>query len=64
LDLVNLTGEFTLLEVAAFIGDGTLVNSSNFKINLDGKHSSQAKHEMIEYLERSGMGCGKVRLSL
>jgi leucyl-tRNA synthetase len=47
-----------------FKGDGTAINSSNSEITLDGRSSDQAKLQMIQWLERKGLGRATVHYKL
>jgi len=49
---------------AAFTGDGTLVNSANPEVSLNGLSVPEAKRRITEWLERKGLGQAKVQYRL
>jgi leucyl-tRNA synthetase len=52
------------LSIAAFVGDGTAVNSSNAEVSLNGYGTEQAKAKIIAWLEMRGLGKGTVQYKL
>jgi leucyl-tRNA synthetase len=49
---------------AAYVGDGVAINSANDEVSLDGRSVAEAKATIIEWLERKGLGSGKVQYKL
>ncbi len=49
---------------AAFVGDGTAVNSANAEVSLNGLGTEQAKKKIIEWLEQRGLGKGTIQYKL
>jgi leucyl-tRNA synthetase len=52
------------ISVAAFVGDGTAVNSANAEVSLNGLGTDQAKAEITAWLERKTLGKGTVQYKL
>jgi leucyl-tRNA synthetase len=48
----------------AWTGDGVAINSANDEVSLDGRSVTEAKATIIEWLERKGLGSGKVQYKL
>jgi len=57
-------GAFFDREGEAYSGPGTLVNSANDDVSLDGLEVEDAKRTIIEWLESKGLGRGKVNYRL
>ncbi len=49
---------------AAYVGDGTVVNSANDEVSLNGLDVEAAKRTIIEWLEAKGVGTGTVTYRL
>ncbi|HEY6696852.1 MAG TPA: leucine--tRNA ligase, partial [Acidimicrobiales bacterium] len=47
-----------------YLGDGPAINSANESVDLNGLGIADAKHRIIEWLERSGVGTGTVTYKL
>jgi leucyl-tRNA synthetase len=52
------------LAESAYVGDGVAINSANDEVSLDGRSVAEAKATIIEWLERKGLGSGKVQYKL
>jgi leucyl-tRNA synthetase len=52
------------LTASAYVGDGVAINSANDEVSLDGRSVAEAKATIIEWLERKGLGSGKVQYKL
>jgi leucyl-tRNA synthetase len=52
------------VEESAFTGNGRLVNSANGEISLNGLEVAEAKAKVTAWLEKKGMGRGKVNYKL
>ena len=52
------------VQEAAFVDDGTAVNSANDSISLNGWPTAEAKERIIEWLEQSGKGKASIQYKL
>lgn len=52
------------LEKMAFTGEGSIINSQNSDISLNGLDTKKAKEVITDYLEKKGFGCRKVQYKL
>jgi len=52
------------IDTEAFTGNGALVNSANDEISLDGMEVEESKAAITEWLEKKGLGEGKVNYKL
>ena len=52
------------VQEAAWTGDGPLVNSANDDVSLDGQPVAEAKRLITDWLEREGLGRGRVQYRL
>jgi leucyl-tRNA synthetase len=65
-EVVSPTGSSTGSDVSqeAFTGDGTLVNSANSDLSLNGLKTEEAKRKITQWLEEEKIGSGTIQYKL